>query len=90
MKQLLLSHEQRSYLLERYGLDESELDLLLGDLWSFTSEEPEAYVARRHGELQRDGWSNESIFERLIHELSVGRFASPPRTIRQIRRMIYG
>ena len=90
MKTALLRPEQRSYLIERYRLDERELDLLLGDLWSFTSEEPEAYVARRHRELQRDGWANEAIFRRLAEELAEGRFASPARTIRQIKRMIYG
>jgi len=90
VKQLHLSPEQRRYLVERYGFDERELDLLLGDLWSFTSEDPEAYVTRRHRELQREGWPNEAIFKRVAEELGSGRFASPGRTIRQIRRMIYG
>ncbi|MGO8693114.1 MAG: hypothetical protein ACLQMF_05510 [Rectinemataceae bacterium] len=90
MKPVPLSPEQRRYIAERYGLDGHELDLLLGDLWSFTGENPEAYVSRRHRELQRELWPNEAIFKRLAEELSTGRFASSPRTIRQIRRMIYG
>jgi hypothetical protein len=90
VKAVLLSPEQRRYIVERYALDGHELDLLLGDLWSFTNESPEAYVTRRHRELQRELWPNEAIFKRLAEELSMGRFASPPRTIRQIRRIIYG
>jgi len=90
VKASALSPEHRVYLSERYGLDESELDLLIEDIWSFTGEEPESFLIRRHRELQAEGWTNEAIFGRLARELSEGRFASPPRSTRQIRRVIYG
>lgn len=82
--------ERRQYLCDRYGLSPGDLGLLLEDIWAFTEETPEAYILRRHGELQKRGWTNEGIFKRLSQELSVGRFAAEPRSLRQIRRVIYG
>jgi len=85
-----LSLERRQYLCERYGLSPSDLTLLLEDIWAFTEETPERYVLRRHSELQKRGWTNEGIFKRLAGELAAGRFAAEPRSLRQIRRIIYG
>ncbi|NLJ47765.1 MAG: hypothetical protein GX430_14540 [Treponema sp.] len=82
--------ERRQYLCERYGLSPSDLTLLLEDIWAFTEETPERYVLRRHSELQKRGWTNEGIFKRLAGELAAGRFAAEPRSLRQIRRIIYG
>jgi len=48
------------------------------------------YVRRRHAELQDRGLSNDRIFAVLGAELSTRRFAAPPLTPRQLRRMIYG
>ena len=90
MASTFLSQTQRSYLMERYGLEEKGLELLLEDLWSFTAERPEAYAIRRHAELQREGRANDSIFSTIAEELSQGRFSCPETSIRQVRRMIYG
>jgi hypothetical protein len=85
-----LKPERRRYLEEKYGLDPDELDLLLDDLWAFTEETAEDFVRRRHGELQREGLRNEAIYRRLAAEAAEGRFRSPPLSLRQVRRIIYG
>jgi len=85
-----LSLERRRYLSERYGLSAEDLGLLLDDIWTFTEETQETYVLRRHSELQKRGWTNDGIFKRIAQELSVGRFVAEPRSLRQIRRIIYG
>ncbi len=85
-----LSLERRRYLSERYGLSPEDLDLLLEDIWAFTEETQEKYVLRRHSELQKRGWTNDGIFRRISQELSAGRFLAEPRSLRQIRRIIYG
>ncbi len=85
-----LSLDRRQYLCERYGLAPPELTLLLEDIWAFTEETPEQYVLRRHSELQKRGWTNDGIFKRIVGELAAGRFSAEPRSLRQIRRIIYG
>jgi hypothetical protein len=47
-------------------------------------------VARRHGELRAEGLRNEAIYERIREEVRQRRFAAPPLTPRQVRRIIYG
>ena len=48
------------------------------------------YIALRHSELQRQGDSNERIFELIAEEVRGLRFKAPELTSRQIRRRIYG
>ncbi len=48
------------------------------------------YIAERHSELQRQGESNERIFEQIALELRELRFKAPELSSRQIRRRIYG
>jgi hypothetical protein len=48
------------------------------------------YIRRRHAELQAQGESNETIFERISRELRELRFRAPVLSARQIRRRIYG
>jgi len=85
-----LRTDRQRYLEEKYGLAPDELGLLLDDLWAFTEETAEEFVRRRHGELQREGLRNETIYKRLAEEAAVGRYKSPPLSLRQVRRMIYG
>ncbi|HOX32637.1 MAG TPA: hypothetical protein PLB91_09910 [Spirochaetales bacterium] len=85
-----LSLEQRARLAERYGLSEAELGTLLADLWLLSEEGVEDYARRRHGELRAAGLPNERCFELLEREIASGRFAAPPLSQRQIKRMIYG
>jgi hypothetical protein len=63
---------------------------VLEEVLSFLDETPEAFVRRRHQQLQREGLSNSEIYARLQAELSVLRFRAPAFSERQIRRLIYG
>jgi hypothetical protein len=85
-----LDPERRKYMEDKYALEPSELSLLIDDLWAFTEETAEEFVRRRHGELQRMGMRNEAIYRRLAEEASAGRYRSPPLSLRQLRRIIYG
>jgi hypothetical protein len=86
----ILSAERKRYLEAKYRLEAEELGFLLDDLWTFTEETAEEFVRRRHGELQREGLRNEAIYRRLGEEAAAGRFRSPPLSIRQVRRIVYG
>jgi hypothetical protein len=85
-----INPEQRKQLADRYGLAEAELGKLLEDIWLITQERPEAYALRRHEELREAGLPNERCFAAIAREIEAGRFASPPLSLRQIRRIIYG
>jgi hypothetical protein len=63
---------------------------LVEEFLEFFSESIEEFVARRHRELQAEGLRNDEIFARIADEMSARRFAAPPLTERQIRRLIYG
>ena len=71
------------------GLSERELDRLLDEIREYFSESVEQFVTRRHTELQGE-LKNDAIFDRIADELRLRRFAAPPLTHRQIRRLIYG
>lgn len=90
MQESYLNPERRRYLEEKYALEPEQLGLLIDDLWAFTEETAEDFVKRRHGELQREGLRNEAIYRRLATEATTGRFRSPPLSLRQVRRIIYG
>ena len=63
---------------------------LVEEFLAFFSESLEEFVARRHRELQAEGLRNDEIFARIADEIGARRFAAPPLTERQIRRLIYG
>ena len=71
-------------------LDATEAGRVVDEVIAFLSECPAEYVARRHGELRREGLANAAIFERLGAELERRRFAAGPLSERQIRRLVYG
>ena len=72
------------------GLGRRELDRLLHEITAYFAESVQAFVVRRHRELQAEELRNDAIFERIGHELRGRRFAAPPLTARQIRRLVYG
>jgi hypothetical protein len=77
--------------LERVGgLDRRAAERLVAECLAYWSETPEAWVARRHAELQAEGLANDAIFARIAAELPERRFTSPPRSARQLRRLVYG
>ncbi len=81
----LIEHLARSSRLSR-----GEAARLVADVVAFFSEAPEAFVVRRHGELQASGFGNPAIFARIADELDGRRFRAPRLSQRQIRRLIYG
>lgn len=81
----LIDHLTRTTRLSR-----SEAERVVGDVVAYFSESADAFIVRRHGELQSEDQKNAAIFARLTEEMRDRRFAAPPLTQRQIRRLIYG
>lgn len=69
---------------------DGELEKVLRETLDYFSETVEQFVARRHAELQAEELRNDAIWERLGDELRTRRFAAPPLSTRQIRRLVYG
>lgn len=80
----------KRHLLDNYSIGEHELEMLVDDISEYWNRSVQDFVVQRHGELQRSGYSNADIFSRIEKELPQRRFAAPPLSIRQIRRIIYG
>ena len=77
--------------LERVGgLDRRAAERLVAEVLAYWAETPEAWVSRRHAELQAEGLTNDAIFARIAAELPERRFTSPTLTVRQLRRLVYG
>lgn len=72
------------------GLSRSQATRAVDEVLDSLGLEVDEYIARRHGELQAQGESNNEIFERIADELRVLRFKAPELSARQIRRRIYG
>jgi hypothetical protein len=81
----LLAHLER-----HFGLRRQEAGRVVQEILAYFDEPVDAFVKRRHGELQRDGLANAEIFQRIADELQWWRVAAPRLTERQIRRMVYG
>jgi hypothetical protein len=78
------------YLVRTSRLSITEARRIVNEVLSFLDETPQAYVRRRHLELQAAGMANASIFPQLIDELDRLRFRATGYSERQIRRIIYG
>ncbi len=72
------------------GIGRRELERLVHEMTAYFAESVEEFVVRRHRELQAEDLRNEAIFDRIDGELRCRRFAAPPLSARQIRRLIYG
>lgn len=72
------------------GLTTAEAARVVEDVLAFYDESTEAYVRRRHAELQTYGVRNPEIFARLAEELRERRVAAPDLSERQLRRIVYG
>lgn len=66
------------------------LSRLVGEVVDFQGETVDAFVRRRHRELQRDGLGNDAIWPRISSELAGRRFRAPELSERQLRRLVYG
>ncbi len=81
----LLDHLVRTTTLNR-----GEAVRVVGEVVAFFHEPLDAFVKRRHRELQSAGLANTATYEQILDELRFVRLAAPPITVRQIRRLIYG
>jgi hypothetical protein len=68
----------------------AELEKVVRETLDYFSETVDQFVTRRHAELQAEDLRNDAIWERIADELSTRRFAAPPLSARQIRRLVYG
>ena len=78
------------YLVGTRGLPRSEARRIVEEVVSFYAETAEAFVTRRHRELQAEGLRNRAIYARIAAELEGRRFRAPGLSERQIRRIVYG
>ncbi len=78
------------HLTQTTTLSGGEAARVVADVLAYFGERVEAFVRRRHTELQAAGLTNERIFERITTELSHRRVAPPELSARQLRRMVYG
>lgn len=72
------------------GLSPAEAARLVDDVVSYFAEPADAYVRRRHRELQHRGLKNAEIFAVIHGELAHRVVAAPRYTDRQLRRIVYG
>lgn len=79
-----------SHLTRLTALSASDAVRVVDEIFDYYREPVDAFVARRHLELQAEGWQNARIFRRIQSELSQLRFPAPVLSERQIRRIIYG
>ena len=82
--------EVRQRLQSVLGLSPTQATRAVDEVLDSLGLEVDEYIARRHGELQQQGASNNEIFERIAEELRALRFKAPELSARQIRRRIYG
>lgn len=81
----LIDHLMRSTALPR-----GEAARVILDVLAYFDETTDAFVRRRHRELQSGGLVNTEIFERISAELPHRAVAPPELSLRQLRRIVYG
>ncbi len=72
------------------GLSPAEASRVIADVVAYFSETAEAFVCRRHSDLQADGLRNPEIFAQINTELDQRVVAAPSLSERQLRRIVYG
>ncbi|MFJ4717266.1 hypothetical protein [Streptomyces sp. NPDC088785] len=85
MHEELVDHLTRTTALSR-----GEALRVVQDVLAFFDEPTDAFVRRRHRELQGQGLVNAAIFEQVLAELRYRAVAPPELSIRQLRRIVYG
>ena len=81
----LTSHVARST-----GLSPGEAERVVGEILAWYDETAEAFIKRRHSELQLVGTRNEQAYDLIRTELAQRLVRPEALTERQIRRIIYG
>ena len=82
--------EFKRHVAATYGVPEQSFDNLWDEFLACFSMTLEEFVATRHLVHQRAGRRNAEIYGLILEETQGMRFAAPPLTERQIRRIIYG
>ena len=82
--------ELTAHLTRTTALSAADARRVVADVLAYFSEPLEAFVRRRHSELQRAGHTNPEIFARIAAELAARRVAAPQLSDRQLRRLVYG
>lgn len=72
------------------GLSPREAARVVDDVMAWYGEPVEAFVRRRHADLQLQGVRNAEAFARIAVELRRRVVAAPELTERQLRRLVYG
>lgn len=81
----LIEHLRRNM-----ALSSADAERLVNEVVSYFQEPPDAYIRRRHREMQLQGQSNADIFAILKAELPARVFPPADFSERQIRRIVYG
>jgi hypothetical protein len=71
-------------------LSPSEVCRVVADVLGYFAEQVPDFVRRRHAELKQQGLTNEHIYAKVNAELATWRFAPPPLSARQLRRIVSG
>ena len=71
-------------------LSRGVLGRVVADVLDHFGETAEAFVRRRHVDLQTSGLNNPEIWDRVSEELKRSRVSAPTFSARQLRRIVYG
>ncbi|MBO1334212.1 hypothetical protein [Streptomyces sp. VRA16 Mangrove soil] len=84
-------HEELvDHLTRTTALNRGEALRVIQDVLAYFDESTEAFVRRRHRELQGQGLVNAAIFEQILADLRYRAVAPPELSLRQLRRIVYG
>lgn len=72
------------------GLSARDASRVAAEVLDLFSPSVDDFIVARHAELQRQGYSGPSIYDRIANDLTEWRFRAPELSARQIRRRIYG
>lgn len=78
------------HLVRTTPLQRGEAARVVLDVLAYFDETTEEYVRRRHRELHSGGLNNAAAFEQISSELPHRAVAPPERSLRQLRRIVYG
>ena len=79
-----------AHLVRSTPLTPNEAARVVAEVVAYYGEAVPDYVRRRHAELKHRGLTNDRIFDEITAELAARRFAAPPLSVRQLRRLVYG
>jgi hypothetical protein len=81
--------ELRTHLVSTTSLRPGEADRVIAEVLAYFDEDVQAFVRRRHTELQTRGIRNDEAFARISSELGHRLFSPPALSLRQLRRIVY-